>query len=125
MTVDAPTRPRFWTAPAGWAGVLIWTAALAVLLLVHRPTACFALAVAGYGVFLVAVAAWLMPAMPTQSDDVLQASSTGGRLVARWAVVAASVALVSAYGAAYAGLATGHTIPLLTPLVLTLRDVRV
>ncbi|HEV3116330.1 MAG TPA: CPBP family intramembrane glutamic endopeptidase [Gemmataceae bacterium] len=104
---------------------LLWAASIVVLFLLDRQTSFFALAVAAYAIFLIGMGAWLLPeAVPVETDDVLRAVGTGGFLAARCVVVVVTAGLVYALGAALAGFENGVAVPLLTPLVRELGDIR-
>jgi membrane protease YdiL (CAAX protease family) len=108
--------------PAACA-VCLWSASVAYLAAYDRDTSYFALAVAGYALYLGAVGRWLLPkTVPLEAEPVLRAA--GPRLAARWAAVAAAVALVALDGAAYAGIRGAVPVPLLTPMVQRLLAVR-
>ncbi len=115
-------RRRALLSPARLTAILLWSASVLVLALLDRQVFFFALAVVGYAFFLWAVGAWLLPGAGEPSE-VLRTRATGRRLAARCAVVGAAGTLVFCSGAALAGMQSGATVPLLTPLFQTLGEI--
>jgi membrane protease YdiL (CAAX protease family) len=96
--------------------VTLWSASVAYFAACERNTFYFALVVAAYALYLAAIGRWLLPkTVPLEAEIVLRAA--GPRLTARWAVIVGAVALVALNGAAYAGIASGISVPVLTPMV--------
>jgi membrane protease YdiL (CAAX protease family) len=119
MTIAfAAPRGRAPLSLAGATALFLWAASVVILAFSDPNTCYFAFIVAGYAIYLGAVGMWLLPkTVPADAEPVLRAAATRLRLVARCVVVGAAVALVAMDGAAYAGIKSGSTVPLLTPMI--------
>jgi membrane protease YdiL (CAAX protease family) len=113
------TQRRAPVSPAVATTLLIWVASVVIVAFSDLNTCYFAFVVAGYALYLGAIGKWLLPkTVVAEEETVLRTvERRPRRLAARCIVVMAAVALVALDGAAYAGIKSGYTVPLLSPMI--------